>query len=71
MDAKQAEAYNDQYQYGLDVLVDMVAHMAKNGDMEAIRWLTHAFSVLIAEAAKSIKAMEDNDEPRNNTLGLN
>lgn len=58
MDEKRVQELFQQYGQGLEVLVDMLSHMAKRRDMDAIRWLTACFTQAVAEAAKSIKAMD-------------
>lgn len=58
MDEKRVHELFEQYQYGLEVLVDMLSHMAKRRDMDAIRWLTACFSQAVAQSAREIKAMD-------------
>jgi hypothetical protein len=55
MTEEQARRYLDQYQYGIEVLVDMLAHMAKRRDLAAIEWLVKAFAVATAAAGQSVK----------------
>lgn len=58
MDEKRVRELFEQYGQGLEVVVDMLAHMAKRRDLDAIRWLTACFSQAAAQAARDVKAMD-------------